>query len=360
MTRKTLLVITDAQKATSKFYEPPYSLSPDKVRVTGPASLNYIGFTNISAIVIDSPGLYKDLKKISLGIRDSVEAEALWGVFAGETNIPVHILVDQKASPSREMRELGIDYILATELRELANESGGYDTGGNYEDESSTDNSRLLTADDVRQMHQNGARSIPSDSRLTSWAAEVADSLGMSVTQQQTRYLINLASFSKKDLLDKKTEIHELAIKLPELLFVINPLLIASFADIFPSLRSKIVSPTIHWAKSGAFTGEVSAAMLADQRCRGAIVPAKQPYCQQENLNQIIAQAKKHDLELFSTFTLASGTGCDIIANGSAQSGSLTPLYRAEMLNSADRPDSGAIIADWNHYMGLPFRKGNY
>lgn len=353
-----VLIITDAKEMNSKFFAAPFSLSPERVRVTGLASLNFMGFSNFSAVVIDSPTLYKDLKKTSFGIRDSAETEALWRIFCGDLDLPVHVLIDRKASPTKEMRELGISYLLPSELPSLVKETTNTPVYLS-EDGSPFDNSKLLTADDVRQMHLDGVRTISSENKLTAWAEDLAESLGMKISENESKLLANFSSYSIADLQNFKSEIFDLSTRFPGLLFVISPPIMPIFNDLFPALRGKIVAPSIHWEKSGAYTGESSAAMLADQRCHGAIIPATSPYCDPGNMKKVIEQAKKFNLELFSTFTLASGTGCDIIATDSPAQSSLTPLYSTEVLRNGEIPESGAVIADQKFLMQMPFRKGN-
>lgn len=354
MTEKKVLIITDSGKAGAKFFAAPFALSPEKVTVTGVASLNYIGFTGYAAVIIDCPALINDLTKISLGIRDSIETEALWRIFCGETGVEVFILVEQKAAPSKTMRELGIDYLLSGEIAELVAEyaPASADSG------NTTGSRNVLTADDIRDLHQQGQRHIPPGSSLTAWALEVAEALGLTQNDNSLKYLLDLSNFSPSGLKARQEDIFALSTRIPELLFVLNPLSIPSFNQVFPSLRGRVVCSTIHWATQGAFTGETSAAMLADMRCHGAIVPARQPYCRGENLKELLKQAQKNDLELFSTFTLASGTDCDIIASEDAASKQLTPLYEARLTAGLTLPETGAIIARPEEFTHLPFRKG--
>ncbi len=355
MTDKKLLIITETGKSGSVFFEPPFSLSPERVTVTGPESLHYLGLQRFFAIILDSPALHRHLSKISLGIRDDAETEALWRIFCGESGADVFMLVEQKASPSQAMRDLGINYVLPGEIREITETAAFEAVGTNGSANFST---QILTADDIRDLYQNGQRRIPAGSSLTSWAAEVAESLGMSQTVIGLKYLVDLTNLSPAALKKMQSETADLSTRIPASLFVLNPLSLSIFALIHPSLRERMVSSTIHWADHGAFTGETSAAMLADLRCQGAIIPAKAPYCIEKNLQQIVQQAKKHDLELFSTFTLASGTGCDIIASDGGTSNQLTPLYEARLLIGQNIPDTGAVIARPEEYKNLPFRKG--
>jgi hypothetical protein len=353
MTDKKVLIITESGKSGSRFFEPPFDLAPDRVTVTGPESLNFLGLKRFCAIVLDSPALHRHLTKISLGIRDDAETEALWRIFCGESGAQVYILVEQKAAPSQTMRDLGIAYVLPGEIGEIVATVSSA-TGA----ESAANPAQILTADDVRDLYQSGQRRIPAGSNLTSWAAEVAESLGMSQISTGLKYLVDLSTFSPAKLKKIQSDTAALSTRIPTSLFVLNPLTLGVFAQVHPSLRERMVSSTIHWAVQGAFTGETSAAMLADLRCHGAIIPARTPYCDGKNLQLIVEQAKKHDLELFSTFTLASGTGCDIIASDGGTSNQLTPLYEARLLLGQTIPDTGAVIAGPEEYKSLPFRKG--
>ncbi|GAB4272208.1 MAG: hypothetical protein Kow0029_10640 [Candidatus Rifleibacteriota bacterium] len=323
--------------------------------VTSPDSLNFIGLGSFSCVILDSPALYRDLKKISLGIRDSASSEGLYRIFSGELKIPVYILVDRKSAPTPEMRELGIDYILSSEMGDLVSENSQEISA-----EIPLSANKVLTADDIRTLHLKGCRTIPSGSALTSWAAEIADALEMKKQPDNFCMLVNLASYGKSKLAEKKSTIFELSSKFSELFYVINPCILPVFSELFPALKSRSVSSTIHWENQGAYTGEVSASMLADIGCYGAVVPAIKPYCTKENLEKLLSQAAKFDLKLFSTFTLAYGTGCDIIARSSNQSGKFIPLYSEEVLKPGNTPEAGALIADIDYFMQMPFRKGNY
>lgn len=347
MANKKILIITDNNRASSKFFEAPFLFSPEQVTVTGVASLNYIGFQNFNGIIIDCPALINDLTKISLGIRDSAETEALWRIFCGETGIEVFILVEQKTSPGKTMRELGISYITGPEIADLIKSL----SKSFSEATKSTKPAEILTADDVRSLHQTGRRSIPTGSGLTPWAEEVAQALGMTRETCSLKHLIDFSHAGAEELKIRQEEIFSLSTKIADALFVLNPIMLSLFIKMYPSLRTRTVSSTVHWASHGAFTGETSAAMLADLRCHGAIVPAKAPYFEKKNIHQLIEQAQKYSLELFSTFTLASGTGCDIIASDGATDKQFTPLYRAQVLDQQRLPETGAIIAGPDYFL---------
>ena len=111
MTKRHLLIITDSQKDKKRFFSSPYGLKPEATKITSASSLNFISCSGFKSIVIDSRGLYQCLKKISLGIRDSEDTEALWRILSEKKPVPVYFLVDRKSPPTREMISLGISYI---------------------------------------------------------------------------------------------------------------------------------------------------------------------------------------------------------------------------------------------------------
>ncbi|MGM0598613.1 MAG: triose-phosphate isomerase [Candidatus Rifleibacteriota bacterium] len=362
MTKRQLLIITDSHKDRSRFFASPFGLNPEITKITGASSLNYISFSGFKSIVIDSPGLYQCLKKISLGIRDSADTEALWRILSKKSPAPVFFLVDRKSPPTREMTNLDIAYILPLELKEMGQKLSDRNEQLITTPSSGPSSNNLLTADDIRRMHREGKRTIKSEQKLTSWAKEVADSLGLSQSTHNTKLLLNLGKASPKTLEKIKSDVFELSTRFPEMLFVVNPLCITVFNKLFPSLQGRVVSTSIHWGEKGAFTGETSAAMLADLRCAGAILPASMPYCESTNLKAVLNQAAKYNIELFSTFSLAPGTGCDIIATGIANdvAFSMTPLFDRQGLTAEGLPETKAVIEDIKFFRELPSRKGHY
>jgi hypothetical protein len=76
----------------------------------------------------------------------------------------------------------------------------------------------------------------------------------------------------------------------------------------------------------------------------------------------VLNQADKYNIELFSTFSLAPGTGCDIIATGIANDAafSMTPLFDRKGLTTEGLPEKKAVIEDINFFRELPSRKGLY
>jgi hypothetical protein len=347
MTRKLLLILSDKNRKTSDFLVAPFSLLPEQFRVTTPDNLIFMGLNNFAAIIIDSQKLIFALRKVSLGIRDEPATEGLWNIFSGVYNIPVFVLTERKSAASKTMKDLGIEFILNEEIRELFNSNALHAKDGS--DDTSAQKP-YLTADEIRLMYRNGKESVPQGTRLTNWATEVADSLGMNIIESRKYFLVNLASLALTQIKSIAPEIADLG-NIPEVYFIISPTVMAGFSSIFPSFRKKMVSPTIHWAEKGAFTGELAAEMIADAGCFGAILPSKAPYCDQDNLNLLLKSASKHDLQLFSTFTLANNSACDIIATDNSTMNLFVPVYSSDLYSDKNvTRDSYAIIADYKFF----------
>ncbi len=341
MSRNQILIISDDRKVLQERL-PAETL--EKCRITGIESLRYLGFANLLAVVIDSRSIDKTMRKVSLGIRDDDASDALWQLLAQPAGKRVYFLVDKPVRPGNEMIALGIDYLLYENLDQLLVEAGGETPERGWHGDGSVGNTRLLTADDIRHLHKQNIRKIPAGSRLTAWAAEVAESLNFSESGAALQLIWPVAASSAAALKKMHEELFDLNAKHPDLLFMVNPAYLPVFNDLYPALKGKTVSPVIHWASHGAFTGEVSAAMLADMRCAGAIVPPRPPYSEPKNVASMLKQAKEFGLTLFSTFTLASSGGCDIIAPESSDRASLTPLYSADMIGDGELPGGPAAI----------------
>ncbi|PKL44714.1 MAG: hypothetical protein CVV41_04940 [Candidatus Riflebacteria bacterium HGW-Riflebacteria-1] len=351
-----ILIISDNRKDLQKRLS---AAALEKCHLTGLDSLRYISFTNLGAVVIDSHSIDKTLRKISLGIRDDDASDALWQLLSQPKSARVYFLVDKMQKPGSDMISLGIDYIIGENLEQLIKDSSSeLNFSGNTE--NSSQSGQLLTADDIRSMHQLNIRHIPAGSRLTAWAAEIADSLNISQSSEQLQLIWPVAANNRAALEKMHEELFDLNTRHPGLLFLVNPALLPVFNSLYPALAGKTVSPIIHWASHGAFTGETSSAMLADLRCAGAIVPARKPYTDPKNLVSLIKQAKENSLSLFSTFTLASSGGCDIIASESSGTGALTPLYNAEMISDKELPTGpAAVVANHEFLKRIALRKGN-
>jgi len=355
MNNSNVLIISDNP---GSFYAEPLALSPEKCRITRLDSIRYLGFAGLQAVVIDCASISGILKKVSLGIRDDAETQSLWELLSTTNGPKVYFLVEKMARPSSDMQQLGVDYIIHAELRRLIDSCGN-----NSRNTAAGDNkpvaAGILTADDIRDMHQKGARSLPAGVRLTPWAAEVADSLKMSVAEHQLYLLLPVTANSKAHLASQREELFALASRHPNLLFIVSEIYLPIFNNLFPSLSGRTVAPSVHWASHGAFTGEVSVQMLVDQRCFGAIVPPQKPYTDPENLKKLAALAQKQGLALFCTFTLASAGTCDIIASDRQSAGSMISLYQSEVVNQARLPESGAIAVNKEYLQQLTSRKGN-
>ena len=331
----------------------------EKCRLTGLESLRYLSLAKLGSVVIDASSIDKTLRKVSLGIRDDDASDALWQLLSQPAGTRIYFLIDKMQKPGNDMLQLGIDYIIIEQLEQLIAENAANDRLPVFSDDSSL-GSELLTADDIRSMHQQNIRQIPAGSRLTAWASEVAESLNFSQASEKLQLIWPVEAQSRATLKKMHEELFDLSSRYPNLLFLVNPLLMPVFNSLYPSLQGKTVSPVIHWATQGAFTGEPSAAMLADLRCAGAIVPARKPYTDPKNLLSLIKLAKENSLTLFSTFTLASSGVCDIIASESSDSRALTPLYTAEMIGGNELPaGSAAIVVNRELLKQIVFRKGN-
>lgn len=355
MSRNQILVITDDRKALQ---ERMSTAALEKCRITGIESLRYIGFADLSAVVIDSKSIDKTLRKVSLGIRDDDASDALWQLLAQPKSARVFFLVEKMTRPGSDMLALGIDYLLYENLEQLIADT--YTSSPSHAfDQDTSSQTRLITADDIRHLHKQNIRKIPAGSRLTAWAAEVAESLNFSETGVALQLIWPVAATSATVLKKAHEELFDLNAKYPDLLFMVNPAYLPIFNDLYPSLKGKTVSPVIHWASHGAYTGETSAAMLADLRCAGAVVPARMPYTEPKHIANLLEQANKHGLTLFSTFTLASSGVCDIIAPESSQRATLTPLYSADMIGAGELPDGpAAIVLNSELLKRIPSRKG--
>lgn len=356
MNNRHLLIITsDRNKLMSSIS----ALSEANITITGLDSLNYIGSAMYKKIIIDCVSISSSLKKVSLGIRDNNETRALWDLLANVNGPEIYFLIEKIERPSSEMLQMGIQYITLVELKKLAMEAPADDWQPSQANANERSGQSILTADDIRDLHQQGIHQLPAGSKLTSWAAEVADALNFHTDSHKLYLLFPVKVASSRALQEMRSELFELGSKFANMLFVVNPLFLPIFSESFPSLQSRTVATSVHWASHGAFTGETSVEMLTDQRCFGAIIPTNKPYTDPKNLAALQQLACKQGLTLFSTFTLASSGTCDIIASDKSQSGAIIPLYPAETLTSGVLPVSGAVIVNSNFLKQSAFRKGN-
>ncbi|MDD3145736.1 MAG: triose-phosphate isomerase [Candidatus Riflebacteria bacterium] len=350
-----MLIISDNP---SRFFIEPLALSPDKCRAAKLDSIRYLGFSALQTVVIDCASISQTLKKVSLGIRDDHETQSLWELLSGTRGPKVYLLVEKMAQTSPEMQQLGVEYIIPGELRKLVDTTVDQQTRSFAGSEKFTQ-STVLTADDVRSLHQNGARNLPDGCTLTPWAAEVAASLNLSNSKHQLYFLLPVIAESRQGLANQREELFSLASRFPGLLFIVNELYLPVFNGLFPSLSGRTVAPSVHWASHGAFTGEVSVQMLVDQRCFGAIIPPKKPYTDPENLKKLSAPAQKHGLALFCTFTLASNGTCDIIASDRRAADGMISLYQSGVVDPGRLPESGAVAVTKDFLQQITIRKGN-
>lgn len=355
MNNKQVLIISDNP---GRFYVEPLALSPERCRATRLDSIQYLGFSGLQTVIIDCESISQALKKVSLGIRDTAETQSLWELLSGNHGPKVYLLVEKMAQASSEMQQLGVEYIIPGELRKLVETTVAQGPQGFANDLTHARNS-VLTADDIRSLHQSGARNLPDGCTLTPWAAEVAASLNLGINEHHLFLLLPVIAASREQLAAQREELFALASRYPSLLFIVNELYLPIFNGLFPSLSGRTVAPSVHWASHGAFTGEVSVQMLVDQRCYGAIIPAQKPYTDPENLKKLTALAQKHGLALFCTFTLASAGTCDIIASDRQTAGGMISLYQSGVVDPARLPESGAVAVTKEFLQQITIRKGN-
>lgn len=348
MSNKQVLIISDNPAAFKQV------LSPERCRITRLDSIRYLGFSGLESVVIDCAGIGNALKKVSLGIRDDAETQSLWALLSPGRGPKVYLLVEKMAKASPEMQQLGIEYLIPSELKKLVDSVPAETAAA-----SGSLASEQLTADEVRALHQQGIHNLPPGARLTPWAAEVAASLNMSVTEHSLHYLLPVIASDRAGLAAQREELFSLGSRHPNLLFILSEVFLPIFNNLFPSLAGRTVAPSVHWASHGAFTGEVSIAMLVDQRCYGAIIPPFKPYTDPENLKKLATMAQKHGLALFCTFTLASAGTCDIIASDRQSAAAMIPLYQSGVIDPAGLPDSGAIVVNKEFLQQITNRKGN-
>lgn len=331
-----ILILTD--KKSQSYYEAPCNFDRSCVTVTSASSIKYIGFFSYSYIVFDYQNIPCLLNKVALGIKDSPETEALWHLCAVSMNIK--ILCDKKTASDKNMFNLGIDYILPSEIRKLCESKQDVKT----KDPASMAKT-VLTADDIRLMHHRGEANIPPSATLTSWASELAETYQMNKRETMLFKFLKLNCQTKSDFLRHKTQINDIAEQTKDLCFIIPPPLMVIFNEIFPSLKERKVSPTIHWASKGAFTGEVAAEMLKDVKCNKAIIPANKVYAKPENLKSLIFEAQKNGIDLFSTFSLALHECCDIISWYKDKANLIKPVYPdTSFVSNKETGLAGAVI----------------
>lgn len=298
----------------SKFLSDDFVLPLGTFEVVGIDYASFLDLRGFVGIILDKDDWILALRKVNLGIRDDKEAQTLWNIVYN-SNTKTYFLCDENIASSKDMLNLGISYVKERELPRLLSDAEnmgsaafGHFSNGPIKPVEQT----ILTADDIRGLHQDGITTIPAGAQLTEWAREVATTLKISELEGKQLRLFPLKLNSKKDLKKRRTEIFDLASD-RNLYFVINPLYIASFNLEYPVLKGRTVASGVHWASHGAFTGEVSAEMLKDLGCFGAVLPFEEPYIAAGNLEKLVAEAKAKGLRLFSTFKFANGSSYDII-----------------------------------------------
>lgn len=311
MTARPLLIASETLKATD-LISPPFGLQPEEFVLIRLDSLAVLGFSRFAAIVIHEPPV--DLfRRLSLGLRDRSDAEALWTVISRVHSVPVFVLVSKIERPPTELSDLGIGCIVPQRLRELCDISAPSTTGSTGPTVTA---SSMLTADDVREMHIRGIRSLDETTPMTDWARETAAALGIRLTPQASRRIIIPVEARGARHLQKFGErLHAFASSPHAPLFMVSEPLMPIFNELFPSLRGRLVAPSLHWENKGAFTGEISLAMALDMGCEGAIVPDLPVYTDTKHFEQICNMAAGKQFSLYVPAPLAARDCCAIIGD---------------------------------------------
>ncbi|HNW33998.1 MAG TPA: triose-phosphate isomerase [Candidatus Ozemobacteraceae bacterium] len=306
-----MLIASETLKATD-LIQPPFAMQPEEFVLTRLESLSVLGFSRFSAIVIHEPPL--DLfRRLSLGLRDRPDAEALWTVISQARSTPVFLLVSKIERPPTELSELGIDCIIPQRLRELCASPATFGMGGSGPAVAAAS---LLTADDVREMHIKGLRTLDENTPMTDWARETAAALGIRLTARASRrILIPVEARDVKHLQKFSELIHSFASSPHAPLFILPEPLMPVFNELFPSLRGRLVAPCIHWEKQGAFTGELSLAMALDLGCEGAIVPDLPVYTDLKRFETLCTSVAGKQFSLYVPSPLAARDCCAIIGD---------------------------------------------
>ncbi|MFZ2957805.1 MAG: triose-phosphate isomerase [Candidatus Ozemobacteraceae bacterium] len=345
---RALLIISDVLRAAD-LGASPFNLAPEEVLLTGYEYLGYLGTgkNRFVGVLLHQPPEHL-LPKLALGLRDQPPLEALWNLLNQGSRLPVRVLVPAPCRPLPAWFQLGLEPIIPADCREWlhnlietsprsennasAPRAAGYSTSHAAGNEpppakglpaghatvmnTPPDERRPapLTADDVRELFQQGRRRLNAGQPMTDWARETADSLGMSVVEASRRYrLLRLDIRSRRDLVTKREQLHALALADDKLLFVVPAPFWPAFSEMMPSLRSRLVAPSIFVEEKGAFTGEISLDMVSDAGCRGAILPSAPVYTRSKQMKAFLERAVRKGILIFSPAPLESGTGCVII-----------------------------------------------
>ena len=204
MSKAPVLIISDDRNDQERFSIAPYNLSLDDFVAISCETLKYTGLNRFSAIAIDSHSLVPSLKKVALGICDDGITESLWSIFSAKSSLPIYMIVDRVSAPTQDMKALGIEYVLPSDLKKLVG-SFRFSYQGEAPHQASAKDLSPFTADEVRELYQKGIRRIPGDRPLTMWAKEVADSLCMIQGTEEKHFLYYVQAQSIAAL--KKTTI---------------------------------------------------------------------------------------------------------------------------------------------------------
>lgn len=344
-----ILIITDKNDRTAKFSSRPFNLPVDRFFATGLDSLKYIGLQIYSTILIDFD-VSNLLRKVALGISDDELSESMWSLLAKDRKANVYFLTERITPPTRDMRSLGIEFVLPSGVLGLldTNDNSAHSHNGNLSLSSLSTNksntASMLTADDIREMHRAGNKTFDAGLRLTPWAKEVADSLDMSEENREITLIINIQAQSRAELIKDRERIFSLSTAHTNLLFAMPSAIIPIFNDLFPSIGGRVICIGISWAEKGAFTGENSMDMLKSVGCYGSIVLDKDPYTKVENISKLLKLADKSSFKLFSFFPLAHETECGIIEQN--KNTLFTPLMDAKDLSECPSGYIGALVVD--------------
>ncbi len=335
--QKKILFVTEER---SKFSGQDMPL--ESFEVVGIDYVSFLNLSQFSSIILNKNHWVTALRKVNLGIRDDDRSQTLWDMVYN--NHPkVYFLIQDLEAPCRDMLNLGISYTREKELANLLKVETTGTRAKKFTDElMDLDSRKVLTADDIRDLKKQGVRTLPPNAQLTEWAKEVAETLKISKLETKLVQLFPLKIKSLLDLKTLRTDIFELA-RERNLYFIINPLFIPSFNEEFPILKGRTVSSTVHWASHGAFTGEVSAAMLSDLNCFGAIIPNNEPYTEETNLNKLVTEAKDKNLKLFSTFTFENEASYDIIQLEVLKNLGIIQIYK-EALGLPQDEEVGVLV----------------
>lgn len=314
-----MLLIVSSILTSADLQGSPFNLDPEQFMLTGYEYLGYLGTGNgrFAALVLHEPdpGL---LPKLALGIRDGAALESVWNTLAHAPQLPVRVLVPAPCRPLPAWFDLGIEPITPKDLRALLGEAAAGHIAGTAAPASTASSGRHpapLTADDIRDLNQQGRRTLPADTPMTDWAREVATSLGITLAPKVSQYvLMNLPIRRRADLISRLERMHAAASADPNLYFILPAPYWPALRELAPNLKSRIVAPSVFLATNGAFTGEISLDMIADAGCRGAILPAGKPYADPKLLPAFLKNAARMGLLIFSAAPLERSKGCDIMA----------------------------------------------